>query len=60
MKVLVSGQDGNLTEREVPLDTAETPKDMQALFTNENVVTVHSEEATLEDIFIKLTGRGLA
>jgi hypothetical protein len=23
------------------------------------VVTVHSEEATLEDIFIRITGRGL-
>ena len=32
---------------------------MQALFMREKVVTVHSEEATLEDIFIRVTGRGL-
>jgi ABC-2 type transport system ATP-binding protein len=29
------------------------------LFANEDVVTVHTEEATLEDIFIRVTGRGL-
>ena len=28
-------------------------------FSREQVVTVHSEEATLEDIFIQITGRGL-
>ena len=31
----------------------------QKLFSDENVVTVHSEEASLEDIFISITGRGL-
>jgi hypothetical protein len=25
----------------------------------EKILTLHSEEATLEDIFIKITGRGL-
>jgi ABC-2 type transport system ATP-binding protein len=29
------------------------------LFEKEKVVTIHSEEATLEDIFIKVTGRRL-
>jgi ABC-2 type transport system ATP-binding protein len=29
------------------------------LFEKEKVVTLHSEEATLEDIFIKVTGRRL-
>jgi hypothetical protein len=30
------------------------------VMTNTEVQTVHSQEATLEQIFIKLTGRGLA
>jgi hypothetical protein len=29
------------------------------LFGQEQVVTVHSAEASLEDIFIRITGRGL-
>jgi ABC-2 type transport system ATP-binding protein len=52
--------DGNLEAREVALDAPETAGEIEALFRNGNVVTVHSEEATLEDIFIQLTGRELA
>ena len=44
---------------EVPMDTPETAEAVRELFSRQNVVTVHSEEATLEDIFIKITGRGL-
>jgi len=33
---------------------------LRELFDREQVVTVHSEEASLEDIFIRITGRGLA
>ncbi|MFC1994673.1 ABC transporter ATP-binding protein [Chloroflexota bacterium] len=56
-KVAVAG--GKLEDREVIMDTPETDKAVQELFAREKVVTVHSEEATLEDIFIKITGRGL-
>ncbi|MDF1500544.1 MAG: ABC transporter ATP-binding protein [Anaerolineales bacterium] len=45
--------------REIVLDAPETPDRIAALFENEQVITVHSEEATLEDIFVQLTGRGL-
>jgi ABC-2 type transport system ATP-binding protein len=38
----------------------ETAEAIRELFTQEQVVTIHSEEATLEDIFIRITGRGLA
>ena len=48
-----------LEKREIPLDAATTANAVRDLFANEKVVTVHSEEATLEEIFIKLTGRGL-
>jgi len=59
LKAKVSVADGKLEEREVLMDTPETAKAVQELFASEKVVTMHSEEATLEDIFIKVTGRGL-
>ena len=59
LKAKVSAADGKLEDREVIMDTPETAKAVQELFASEKVVTMHSEEATLEDIFIKVTGRGL-
>lgn len=59
LKVKVSDEDGNLEDREVILDTPETPCDIYRIFARDKVVTIHSEEATLEDIFITITGRGL-
>ena len=56
-KVLNTG--GELESREVIMDRPETPQAVQELFSREKVVTIHSEEATLEDIFINITGRGL-
>ena len=51
---------GGRTElREVALDEAGTAREVHDLFRNEQVLTVHSKEATLEDIFIDITGRGL-
>jgi ABC-2 type transport system ATP-binding protein len=41
------------------MDSPDTPRDIEALFASTKVVTIHSEEATLEDIFIKVTGRRL-
>ena len=55
----VAGPDGRLESREVILDRPETANDVQGLFSKERVVTMHSEEASLEDIFIEITGRGL-
>ena len=59
LKAKVSTENGGLEDREITMDTAETPDAIQRLFAQNKVVTVHSEEATLEDIFIKITGRGL-
>lgn len=55
----VLADDGSLHLREIILDRQETPGELEALFRNERVVTIHSEEATLQDIFIRITGRGL-
>lgn len=59
LKVEVVGADGRLESREVALDGPETAVQIERLFAQEQVATVHSEEATLEDIFIQITGRGL-
>jgi ABC-2 type transport system ATP-binding protein len=59
LKATVSGKNGELEYREVVLDTKTTPDDVRELFSREKVITIHSEEATLEDIFIAITGRGL-
>ncbi|MEN4013102.1 MAG: ABC transporter ATP-binding protein [Bellilinea sp.] len=59
VKAQVTGADGRLENREIMLDTSQTAADLQHLFSVEKVITIHSEEATLEDIFIKVTGRGL-
>ncbi len=59
LKAQISGSDGRLESREIILDRPETAGEMQELFSSNRVVTVHSEEASLEDIFIRITGRGL-
>jgi ABC-2 type transport system ATP-binding protein len=59
IRAQVAAGDGRLESREIVLDRPETAEAMQALFAQEQVVTVHSEEASLEDIFIRITGRGL-
>lgn len=55
----VTGADGKLEAREIVLDTPDTAQAVGQLFRQEQVVTMHSEEASLEDIFIQITGRGL-
>ena len=59
LKASVAVEGGRIEEREIELDHAGTPDSIRELFSKENVITVHSEEATLEDIFIQITGRGL-
>jgi ABC-2 type transport system ATP-binding protein len=59
LRAQVAGPDDGLAEREVRLDEPGTAEAVRRLFAEEKVVTVHSAEATLEDIFIALTGRGL-
>lgn len=51
--------DGRLETREITLDETNTGTAVADLFAREKVVTLHSEEATLEDIFIQITGRSL-
>ncbi len=48
-----------LEEREITLDEPGTADAVRALFAHEQVVTVHSEEASLAEVFISVTGRRL-
>ncbi|MEW6033611.1 MAG: ABC transporter ATP-binding protein [Chloroflexota bacterium] len=57
--VVKVARDAHLEERTITLDKPETADVVRELFSREKVVTVHSQEATLEDIFIKVTGRRL-
>lgn len=57
--VVEISRNGQFEERTVTLDKSETPDTVRELFSREKVVTVHSQEATLEDIFLKITGRRL-
>jgi len=59
IKVEIKLPSGELENRRIILDEASTGEEMKQLFENHQVVTAHSEEATLEDIFINITGRGL-
>lgn len=59
LKVEVELPGGETEVREIALDGEESAQTIYELFKNDRVVTVHSEEATLEDIFIEITGRGL-
>jgi len=59
LRAQVTGPGGGLESREIIMDQPETAGAIQELFDREKVVTIHSEEASLEDIFIDITGRGL-
>ena len=59
LKARVAAPGGKLESREITLDSPQTAEAIHKLFAKEKVVTIHSEEASLEDIFIKLTGRRL-
>lgn len=59
LRAEVMGLDGTLNVREIVLDRPETGGEVERVFQEERVITLHTEEATLEDIFIRITGRGL-
>ena len=59
LKAEVETADGTIEIRSIPLDQAETAEQARQLFMNEKLLTAHTEEASLEDIFFKVTGRGL-
>jgi ABC-2 type transport system ATP-binding protein len=48
-----------VTEKTVALDESGASEQLAAAVRSPGLMTIHTEEASLEDIFIKMTGRGL-
>ena len=46
-------------EEVVELDSDEAGERLKAAVASEGLLTIHTEEASLESIFVKMTGRGL-
>lgn len=59
LQVEVMTPEGKRESKEIIMDRDDTGRQVEKLLTEEKVVTVHSEEASLEDIFFRITGRGL-
>ena len=58
VKVRLREGDG-VTERTVSLEEATAGEELKAAVGAPGLMTIHTEEATLESIFIEMTGRGL-
>lgn len=50
---------GKVHEEEVDLEAADAGEKLKAAVHSGEILTIHTEEATLESIFIQMTGRGL-
>jgi ABC-type multidrug transport system ATPase subunit len=48
-----------VAEEVIPLDGGEAPDELRTLLSRGEVLTIHTEEATLEDVFVEFAGRGL-
>jgi len=52
-------EDGQVREETVPLEAADAGERLKQAIGADGLMTIHTEEATLEAIFIQLTGRAL-
>jgi ABC-2 type transport system ATP-binding protein len=52
-------KNGDIKEQVVALDESSTGEQLKSVVDTEGILTIHTEEATLEDIFVHMTGRGL-
>jgi ABC-type multidrug transport system ATPase subunit len=53
-------RDGEIVEATVPLDDGTGGERLRSFLDREDLLTIHTEEATLEDVFVELAGRRLA
>ena len=53
------GSGSHVREETIELTAADAGDKVRELINSHNVMTIHTQEATLEDIFIEITGRGL-
>ena len=59
VRVEYRGENSKLDSAEFPLDGLADDSAFHAVLRNHHVETVHSREATLEDVFVEITGRRL-
>lgn len=59
VRIRTRGVGGDVTEEVIPLDESGTEDRMRMAVSAEGLLTIHTEEATLEDVFIEYAGRGL-
>lgn len=59
VRVRLRRDDGHVHEEIIPLDGEGSPKRLAELAASPDLLTIHTEEATLESIFIQFTGRRL-
>lgn len=52
-------RDGTVDEQVVALGESNAGEVLKAAVSDSGLMTIHTEEASLEDIFVKMTGRGL-
>jgi ABC-type multidrug transport system ATPase subunit len=52
-------EDGGVREHVIPLDAPDHAARLAAAVEGRDLLTIHTEEATLEAVFIQMTGRGL-
>jgi ABC-type multidrug transport system ATPase subunit len=53
-------ENGIVREWVLPLDEAGAGEKLKEAASSKGLLTIHTEEATLEEVFIQMTGRGLA
>jgi fluoroquinolone transport system ATP-binding protein len=51
--------DAGVHERSVSLDDPEVGQQLRAAVESDGLMTIHTEESTLENIFVEMTGRTL-
>jgi fluoroquinolone transport system ATP-binding protein len=59
VRVEYRGEDGGLDTAEFPMDGLADDAAFNAVLRNHQVETIHSREASLEDVFVEVTGRRL-
>lgn len=60
VRVTYRGEPGGLATAEFPMETLADDPAFHALLRDHHVETIHSREASLDDVFVEVTGRQLA
>jgi fluoroquinolone transport system ATP-binding protein len=60
VRVEYRNDDGGLASAEFPMDTMADDRAFHALLRQHHVETIHSTEASLDDVFVEITGRRLS